>query len=268
MNKLSIIPIILIISIIVLQFFLPFSTSDGKNYNSFESYNEFKEIHWGFYFIFFILILSIIGLIFYVLHLFEKHSFSFAYDTSLWFLAFVLIIIFMWQLQYYLRDYPSTGVKENSTSAATTLMIVIALFFVSLFSLFSEQQQRGLKKLATKTSNEFNNEIKDKKILYTNTVIINPKITVEVFHPFPKKLAVTDEEIIIDTKPLTKIHFDSIKEIKFEKGVRVSFKIILSDGMSFNVMWGPTNVIALYNFDKTLEICNVLNSFLAQHKKK
>jgi len=268
MKKLSIIPLIIIILIIILQFILPFSTTDQKEYNAFESYFEFKDIHWGFYYIFSILIFSIIGLILCILNLFEKHSFSFSYDTVLWFSVFVLVIIFMWQLQYYLRDNPSFGVKENSTSAVATLLLASVLFIIYLCLFILEQDERSLTKLERNTSIEFKNKIKGKKVIYDTTILLNPKLSAQIVHPFPIKMAVTNEEVFIDSKPLTNISFKSIREIKIEKGYRQTFKIVLLDGRRYNIMWGPTNKALPYSFDNTLEICNVLNEIFAEHSNK
>ncbi|MBM3232956.1 hypothetical protein FJZ18_02190 [Candidatus Pacearchaeota archaeon] len=103
------------------------------------------------------------------------------------------------------------------------------------------------------------------KILYSNTVILNPKLTLS-FKPIkPQKLVVTNKEILISTKPVTKIPISTIYKINMNPILHAALRIHLKNGKKYKLIWAPTSIFVPYNILETQALCDDLNRIIYKH---
>jgi uncharacterized membrane protein len=255
----NVIVLILILYFLYIQFNFSFIEIQGKEVDAFYANMQYSNIHWGMNYFIFIIIIGVIGFLLALLTVINKHKLTYWYDFTIWFIGFAGIIGIMASLQSFFKENQNLGIKENSTNALYSVLIVILALFISITNLYYEYKSKGKKHTEESYTSELKNVIKDKPILFKATVLLNPEFELVYIPPHPVLLLVTNNEIVISTSPLIIIPFKSIKN--FEPPIRgidgkPSFSIVCENGETYDIIWAPENRLSPYNFDKTLEIYN------------
>jgi len=258
-KKSSIALLILIVALAIIQFILPIAEKDGTNINSFQAL-QYNSYHWAFNYFYFIILVAVLGII--LLFLSKKKEISCWYDFSLWTLSFIGLLTFMIALQGFLKKTTSLGIQDNALNGVVSFFIIGICAFIAIGKLFNQYEKIAEKTKEKMLTSDFKQAIKNKKIIYENTIHLNPKWYVTMQHPDPIKMAVTDKEIIISSIPLTKIPLQNVKSVTLNSLYQMALRVNCKDGKKYKIMWAPANKAAPYILLETQDIKENLNRIL------
>lgn len=99
-------------------------------------------------------------------------------------------------------------------------------------------------------------------VIYENTVLINPKWFFGFRKSKPIKLEVKNKELILNTQPLITIPFLRIKSIKSNFWFSGAFKVNLTDGTVYKIVWASDDKTMHYSAMETADIFNNLKRII------
>lgn len=251
------------IAIIVFQFTLPFAIVNEVNITAFNAALEYGNVHWTFSFIW--IIFALIIAIFVFLGLGIKKGYGKPYQY-LSFLAgggaFINIMVLAF-LQNFLDGGGYPGLNDHSGNGLITFFAFAFLFFIPMARWNTHTEETIKTLLNTK---ELDNYLKDKKVIYEDTILLNPGFWDTVKHPDPVKIVATDKEFVVGSQPLTIIPFKSIADMKFNPAYNMKIKIATHDGRIFKVIWGPIEKYAPYHVMATNQLYGNLQKIIEENK--
>lgn len=244
--------------LLIIQFVLPFSYYNERGLNAFESYKNLESFHWIFYYFFFIIFIVVAGLTLYILHTFDKRKFSYWFDFILWNIGCWGQVAIGALFQNFVKANPDLGIKDESKTLAISVFLAMTLLIISLRNLMTEYDKKAEVKMDKRTPRTFYEYLEDRKVLYEDTILLNPKRIDFITHPYPKRIALTNNEIVISTDPLTIIPYESIKEIKMDKDA--TFCIRRFDGRKHRLTWAPAEKYFPYDGGLTRELYDLIKA--------
>lgn len=99
-------------------------------------------------------------------------------------------------------------------------------------------------------------------VLYENTVLVNLKWFFGFRKSQPIKLEVRNKELILNTQPLITIPFIRIKSIKSNFWFSSAFRVNLTDGTVYKIVWASDNKSMRYSAMETADIFNNLKRII------
>ncbi|MFA5992470.1 MAG: hypothetical protein WC796_02055 [Candidatus Pacearchaeota archaeon] len=239
---------ILIFILIAVQFFVPFINVNGEYLSAFSSL-KYNGLNGFFNYSLYILVFSILSLTFLLLPYykwFDKH-YQFM-GIALMIVLFSSFLFSLGSLIFFLPgspllSYSSFGIKLIIIDEIVSVIIFGYLLIFSSSSLvtrtFRDWNQTHPEELII-TTKDFERAIKNKKILYENTVLVNMTLG-NLLNPSTKpntsKLVVTTDEILISTRKLIRIKFSQIDKIYFTFLSSPRFIIKLKNGSKYTIIW-------------------------------
>lgn len=257
MKKLSAFSIILLLLMLFVQFTLAFSTFNGEGLNAYDTYFKFQHLHWSFNYFIFIIVVIIVGILLEIIHNFEKHKFTYWFDFTFWTIGCWGQVVIGWQLQDFLKANPTLGIKDESYTLALSVFPAMLIWIFSLLKVVVEYMEKADKDMPKFISKGYKNYLKDKSDFYETTILLNPKWSDPITHPYPYKMAITKDEIIISTDPPTIITYKSISAVKMDG--RLTFSIHRLDGKIYRIMWGSPYKHIAYELNYTMELYEMIN---------
>ena len=255
--------IILLVCIFVFQFILPFAIVDNSNLSAFAVGMKYWNVHWAFNFFWIIsgLVISSLLLLYFASK--KEHGKLYLYLSFLFVGGFFLGVSVLASLQSFLYSNPNIGINDHSGDGVVTFLAFIVLFFLQAPRWHEHTKESAEKLLKTQ---ELENFLRDKKVIYEDTILLEPSFWITLKHPNPLKFVATEKEFVVGSQPILVLPFKSILKVKFNAIFNMKIRIHMNDGKVHKIMWAPVEKYQPYNVMATSQLGQNIKDIINKYK--
>lgn len=253
----------LLVAVLVSLFVFPFAIVEDSTLSAFATMMKYRNLHWSFNFFWFVCLFVVVNFV--VLYFANKkvHGKLYMYLSFLCCGGMAVSIGVLAFLQSFLDSHSNIGINDHAGAGFAVCLLFALLFFLQMTRWY-EHTEETIRDLIT--TNELNEFLTGKTIVYEDTVLLNPTFLTTIKHPNPFRLVATETEFVIGSQPITILPFKKIAKVSFHSVWNVNISIFIDDGRCIKLMWGPVEKYEPYSVMATSHLSDNLREILKKYK--